>query len=93
MRIRISQIRNRKMFVGYNEDGNRVYGTLGDEFSVPKDLSKKTAVKLLRSGIAESVEEKVETAVKEIRKTAVKAIKSVKAIRKPRRTSTVKKKK
>lgn len=79
------------IFVGVDEKGKRRSGTLGDEFSVPEDFSQKTALKILRTGFAEAVEEKKETAVKEVRKTAVKSpvayepIKRLKTVKKKRK--------
>ena len=84
MRIRI--ITKRYVYIGLDVNGKKILGTLGAEFGVPKDFSQKTALKILRSGIAEVVKEVKESAVNDGKETAVKApIRSVRSIRKQRR--------
>ena len=54
-KIRITTTRN--IFAGYDDNGKSVNGTLGDEFSVPEDLSRSAATKLLMSGFAVPADE------------------------------------
>ena len=73
MRVKIKGTRT--IFIGFDGDGNRVNGTGGDEFSVPKDLSKDSATRGLKQGILEAVKEVKKTATKAKRSTATKASK------------------
>ena len=54
-KIRITTTRN--IFAGYDDNGKSVNGTLGDEFDIPKDLSRSAATKLLMSGFAVPADE------------------------------------
>jgi hypothetical protein len=71
MRIRI--ISQRSIFLGFDESGNRVNGTPGQQLGVPKDLSERSANVALRSGLAVKVEEKPEPKKPEKKETATKA--------------------
>jgi len=54
---RIKITANRNIFIGYDDAGKRLYGRAGDVFSVPEDLSRESATKLLMSGFAEPADE------------------------------------
>ncbi len=57
-RIRITAIRT--IFIGYDDAGKSVNGRPDDEFSIPKDLSRSAATKLLISGFAKAVDQSAE---------------------------------
>jgi len=58
-KIRIIATRN--IFLGFDNDGKSVNGMLGDEFSVPEDLSRDSATKLLTGGFAEPADDAAES--------------------------------
>ncbi len=64
----------RNTFVGFDDNGNRVIGTGGDELSVPKDLSQQSANKGIKEGFLVQVE--VKKPVKKARETATKSKRS-----------------
>ena len=83
----------RYVYIGLDQNGKRILGTLGDTFSVPKDFSQKTAFKILRSGIGKVVKEVKETATDAVKETAVKAapLRRSANLRKKRRPTAKKK--
>ena len=70
MRVKVINT-NRNTLIGVDDDGDKVYGTGGDEFSVPKDLSEASAKKAIRYGWLKRIEEK--KPVKQTREKATRA--------------------
>ena len=75
MRVKVINT-NRDTLIGVDDKGNRVTGTGGDEFSVPADLSEKSAKKAIRFGYLVQIEDKPKPVKKETKEKAIRSRRS-----------------